>query len=426
MRVLLSDGSGLTARQCATLLARAGHEVGVLAPAGLALSAMTGAVHHRHPVPVFGVDPLAWAAAMLAVLDTGRYDVLLPTQEQVAVLSLLADEVTARGVGTAVPPFAALRRVFDKLAAEDLLSELGLPRPPATIARTPDDLRAAELPAYLKAPVATASTGVRLVRTAAELPAAGEVMAGLDAYRLGGVLVQRPVPGPLLMVQAVFDGGRLIALHANRRDRIGSGGGASQKTSVDAEPVRPTVELVGTRLGWHGALSFDAIDSPDGPVLIDVNPRLVEPGNAAAAGLDLVGALLAVAVGEPARPRPAGRPGVRTTQLLLAALGAAQRPRGRRRAVLRELAGAATRTGDYRGAREELSPLRGDPRAAAWLAGLSALLLVAPGAATRLAGGSVANYALTPAGWRQLLEHSAARRSAPGPRSRPPAGAPRG
>src|SRR3954468_10847731 len=225
MRVLLSDGSGLTARQCATLLARAGHEVGVLAPAGLSLTAMTGAVRHRHPVPVFGPDPLGWAQAMLAVLDTGRYDVLLPTQEQVAVIALVADEVGARGVHTAVPPFAALRRVFDKLAAEELLTELGLPRPSATVARTPDELLAAELPAYLKAPVATASTGVRLVRSAAELPAAGRVLAELDAYRLGGVLVQRPVPGPLLMVQSVFAAGELLALDANRRHRTRSGGG---------------------------------------------------------------------------------------------------------------------------------------------------------------------------------------------------------
>ena len=329
MRVLLSDGSGLTARQCATLLARAGHEVGVLVPAGLALTAMTGAVRHRHPVPVFGPDPLGWARAALAVLDTGYYDVLLPTQEQVAVLSLIADEVAARGVATAVPPFAALRRVFRQARRRALLTELGLPRPPATIARTPDELRAAALPAYLKAPVATASTGVRLVCSPAELPAAAEVMVELDAYRLGGVLVQRPVPGPLLMVQAVFAAGELLALHANRRDRTGSGGGASHKTSVDPAPVRPAMELVGAHLGWHGALSCDVIDGPDGPVIIDVNPRLVEPGNAAAAGLDLVGALLEVAAGQP-RPAAPGPPGRahHTAAARRARCGAG--PRGRR------------------------------------------------------------------------------------------------
>jgi hypothetical protein len=36
MLVLLSDGAGLTARQCATVLARAGHRVEALSPPGCA------------------------------------------------------------------------------------------------------------------------------------------------------------------------------------------------------------------------------------------------------------------------------------------------------------------------------------------------------------------------------------------------------
>ena len=36
MRILLSDGAGLTSRQCATVLARAGHQVEALSPAGSA------------------------------------------------------------------------------------------------------------------------------------------------------------------------------------------------------------------------------------------------------------------------------------------------------------------------------------------------------------------------------------------------------
>ena len=36
MLILLSDGAGLTARQCATVLARAGHQVEALSPAGCA------------------------------------------------------------------------------------------------------------------------------------------------------------------------------------------------------------------------------------------------------------------------------------------------------------------------------------------------------------------------------------------------------
>jgi len=216
MRVLLSDGSGLTARQCAPLLARAGHEVGVLAPSPLVLARMTGAVRRWHRTPVFGTDPLAWAEAMLAVLDTGAYDVLLPTQEQVAVLSLLTEQVTRRGVATAVPPFAALRRVQDKLAAEDLLSELGLPRPAATIARTPQQLLAVSPPAYLKAPIGTAGTGVRHVTTG--------LSQGTDRHgrhrrppRHHLRAATRRVPGP----------GSTVRVHPRRCPRSGTGARAA-------------------------------------------------------------------------------------------------------------------------------------------------------------------------------------------------------
>jgi biotin carboxylase len=45
-------------------------------------------------------------------------------------------------------------------------------------------------------------------------------------------------------------------------------------------------------LDLHGALSMDLVVADRGPVIIDVNPRLVEPANALAAGVDLVAAML--------------------------------------------------------------------------------------------------------------------------------------
>jgi glutathione synthase/RimK-type ligase-like ATP-grasp enzyme len=411
MRVLLSDGSGLTSRQTATLLARAGHEVGVLTPQRLALARTTKSVGRWHRVPPYGLQPLAWAEAALRVLDAGEYDVLLPTQEQVAVLALIGPELQARGVATAVPSFAALRRVQDKLSAEALLVELGLARPHSFIAHAPEQLTPEQLapwPVYLKAPIGTASNGVWLVREAGQLSAAGRALEAQGAFKIGGVLVQQPVSGPVLMVQAIFDRGRMLALHANRRDVVGIGGGAVHKTSVAAVALAPSVERIGAALTWHGALSFDLIDGPDGPVIIDINPRLVEPGNAAAAGLNLVTLLLDVATGRsPVNGLingPSSRPGVRTHQLLLGLLTAAQT--GSRRRVLRELIAGLAHRGEYAGSHEELTPLRGDRDAVISMAAISAVLLLAPGRHARLADGSVANYALTPDGWQQLIDRT--------------------
>src|SRR4051794_18951736 len=142
MRVLLSDGSGLTARQAATLLAGRGHEVESLAAESLPLTRLTRHVRRVHRVPAYGVDPWGWLDAVLDLLDRGRYDVLLPTQEQAALLSREAAAVRKRGVGLAVPPWESLLRVQDKAAAYATLDAMGLAQPPTLLVHTPDDLLA--------------------------------------------------------------------------------------------------------------------------------------------------------------------------------------------------------------------------------------------------------------------------------------------
>jgi biotin carboxylase len=376
MLILLTDGSGLTSRQVATQAAGAGHRVEVVSPTPMGLARFTRHVARVHPVPAFGRDPEAWLEATLAVLHAGGHDVLLPTHEQAAVLSRDADRVTRLGVALAVPPFESLLRVQDKVAQAETLAELGLPHPPTTIARTPGELAAAAPAVYVKAPIGTASTAVR--RFAPEA----------DAFP---IVVQRAVPGPLAMVQAVYDGGRLVAWHANLREREGANGGAAAKRSVALPGVEGHLERLGAALRWHGALSLDAIVTPDGPSYIDVNPRLVEPGNAWRAGTDLVGALIEVSTGAHPARRPPSRPGVRTTQILLAVLGEDSRA-----GVLRTLAGA-------RGETEELTPTVGDPLAAVPVAAAVAAMLVTPRTARLFTSGAVAGYALTPAAWRQIL-----------------------
>ena len=59
-------------------------------------------------------------------------------------------------------------------------------------------------------------------------------------------------------------------------------------------------------LRWHGALSADVILSRAGVQFIDINPRLVEPVNALASGVDLVRALVEVACTGTSRPQPPG------------------------------------------------------------------------------------------------------------------------
>lgn len=406
MRVLLTEGSGLTSRQCATVLAGAGHEVGVLSSDPLCLCRFTRCVKTIHRVPGFAVEPFAWLDAALEVYARGEFDVLLPTQEQVAVLAVAADRWERLGVRTAVPPFTSLVRVQDKVAAHATLEELGLPQPRSVVLNDPAELEAwREFPVYLKTPIGTASGGVRRLASwdeLAKLPA-----EWWEATREGSLLAQLPVAGRFAMVQAVFFRGELVAFHANERVREGIRGGASHKRAIDVPGARELIGHLGERLEWHGALSADLILGDEGPAIIDINPRLVEPVNALRSGTDLVAALLEVATGTKPQPqpKPPSTTSARTHQLLLAVLGAAERER--RRTVAAELWAAMRHRGSYRDSAEELMPRwRSDPRGAALLAGAATAVLVRPAARNWFAGGAVSAYALTPHAWSLIRDHA--------------------
>ena len=399
MRVLLSDGSGLTARQSANRLAAAGHVVAVLAPDPLCLCRFTRHVTRVHRVPPYGPDPLGWLEAALAIYRSGDFDVLFPTQEQVAVLSLAQDRLRSEGVATVVPRFDSLAAVQDKISACATLRRLGLPQPPSAT----EAEGWTRYPAFVKEPIGTASGGVRRVADADALRSA---TAGRP------VLIQAAVEGPLAMCQAVFDRGSLVAFHTNQRTGEGANGGASHKRSIEVPDARHWFEVLGAGLEWHGALSADVILEAGGPVFIDVNPRLVEPENAWHSGVDLVGPMMELALGSRPGLQPRSRSGVATHQLLLAILGSAQQGRGRR-GVAGELLHAWRKSGAYRESVEELTPLAHDPEAMLPVVMAAAATMATPRSWSWFANGSVTNYALSEAGWQRILV--SARRTPPSP-----------
>jgi hypothetical protein len=204
------------------------------------------------------------------------------------------------------------------------------------------------------------------------------------------------------MVQAVAERGRLVAHHACLRLREGVSGGASMKESIALPGLPDMLARLVAALDWHGALSMDLIVADTGPVIIDVNPRLVEPANALAAGVDLVAAMLDVAGDAPAQERSAGGAGVRTRQTLLAILGAAEQ-HGARGAVLREAFDAIFARGDYTGTAEELTPVAGDPVAAVPVVAALVASLIRPSLWRKFHAAAVGPYAVTPEEWDAIL-----------------------
>jgi ATP-grasp domain len=396
MRVLLSEGSGLTSRQVAGQLGLLGHEVEILSSSKICLTRFTRHVKAVHDVPRFGLDPFGWLAAAERIAGERKTDLLFPTQEQVTVLSARRKHL---GVATIVPPFAGLARVQDKISAFRMLKAIGAPQPQTFIISRADDLRdVATYPIFVKRPVSTASSGVRRATNAQEFAIAARE-CGLGQSEL---IVQSQVLGPLAMVQAVADRGRLVAHHACLRLREGVGGGASLKESIALPGLAEILAQLVAELAWHGALSMDLIVADGGPVIIDVNPRLVEPANALAAGVDLVAAMLDVAGDAPAQERSSGGAGVRTRQTLLAILGAAEQ-QGTRGAVLREAFDSIFARGDYAGSVEELTPVAGDPVAAVPVVAALVASLIHPPLWRKFHAGAVGPYAVTPEAWKEIL-----------------------
>ena len=194
--------------------------------------------------------------------------------------------------------------------------------------------------------------------------------------------------------------------------------GPATNSAWTCPAAREHLARLGAALDWHGALSADVIAGPAGLVFIDINPRLVEPVNALDSGVDLTRALVEVARSGTSRPQPPGQPGVRTHQLLLAILGAAQH--GGRRGVARELRDGLLHRGDYRDSREELTPGGGDLLAGVPVTLTALATLARPAAWRSFTSGSTGAYSLTPAAWEELRQRG--RRRWPGARRAPEAG----
>ena len=393
LRVLMSEGSSLSAREALTALGRAGLHVEVLDANVLCLARFSRFCTKLHRAPSFGKDPAGYLERVIELLTSERFDVLFPAHEQAYLFARCLDRLASLG-HLALPDFATFERLQSKVGFARVLAELDLPSPPTVVARDEQSLRAAtqRLPVYLKLPFGTATSGLYLVRSPEELTCAiGVVRARLPE----GVIVQEVIPGRLERMQAVFDRGTLVGFHANRQAEEGVGGGDLAKESVEAPTARMHMQRIGRHLAWHGGLSIDYIVDRDGvPRYIDANPRLAEIGNALAAGINLPVLLVRVSLGEHPARQEVHAPGVRSFMGIQGLLRAARD--GGRRGVAGALLDLTSRRGIYAHGSEELTPTNSDIRAVIPLVAVAVTLLLKPSLWRRFSSATITAYAATP------------------------------
>jgi len=386
LRVLVSEGNSTSAREAITIMGLAGHRIEVCDPAPFCLSRFSRFVAKFHRCPAMRDDPAGFLGFIEGLLASGHFDVLLPIHEQGFLFARVLRRLEDR-VGLALPDFESYRAAHSKAGFSRLLDRLGLPQPATRIVTSENELRAAiRVPCVVKTSVGTASRGIWLVRDQRDIEGALRELGARGAYA-SEVLVQDLVAGVTEKAQGVFCRGRLVGFHAYRQVAAGAGGGEAIKQSVRRPVVRAYLATIGEKLAWHGALSVDYIMPDDDgatPLLIDCNPRLVEPMSAYLAGTDLVGLLLQVSHGETPSGLGESREGVRTHLAMQALLGCASRG-GTRRDILRECRNLWTGGGLYAGSIEELTPVRLDWVSMVPLAMTALLLLAAPKLAVTLA-----------------------------------------
>ena len=229
LKVLLSEGSSLSARQAISALGPTGARIEICDPDPLCLGRFSRFVLAWHRCPRWNVDPVGYLQFLARRLASERYDVLLAVHDQAFLLARFRNEL-GRYVGLALPEFATLQRLQSKAEFLRVLDELDLPHPPTALVRTRQELEAAGTPScYIKLAHSTAGYGVWKVNDRREISAVADRLeaAGLLDGRQE-VLVQQPAPGVLRVIQAVYQRGRLVGAHCSQaragggRKRLGS------------------------------------------------------------------------------------------------------------------------------------------------------------------------------------------------------------
>jgi predicted ATP-grasp superfamily ATP-dependent carboligase len=395
LRILFTEGASLSARQTLYPLGPH-HDIDIIDPDSLCQCRFSSYVRRFTKSPSFAQQPGEFLRFVAKLVRERGYDVLLPTHEQVYLLSRFRDAFVPY-VGLALPPFAALERMQNKAEFSRLLSELKLPQPDSVIVRSRGELnRPWQFPFYFKLAHSTAGGGVFRIETRGELEnRAAELEANEKFGVHGEAVIQQPGRGVLSTVQAVFNQGTLVGIHSFEARQLGVGGMSTARISADHPLVREHVAQIGNYLDWHGALFIDYFYERETgrPQYIECNPRIGETVNAMLSGINLPQLLVQVSLGESPPPAPLGRAGVRTHNLFMALMSLAYDGQGRG-ALVREIRDWVRGRGLYENSEDDLTRPHEDGLSRLPRLWIMAQLLAWPGIARRIVAKTVENYSL--------------------------------
>jgi predicted ATP-grasp superfamily ATP-dependent carboligase len=404
VRILIPEGSSLSAREALAALGPLGYSLDVCDPNPLCVCRFSRFVHRFYRSPKMSSDPGAYLAFILGLLQRPGYDVLLPVHENALLFSRALAQVS-RYTHCAVSAFPSFERVQSKVAFNRLLDELDLPHPPTGLINRRAELEALrDFPYYVKTAYGTAGFGTwRVDNEDDRMSAIGALEESGSFAEAAPILIQGIAPGVLEVVQTVFDRGRLVAAHNYRQTAVGVGGSAAARVGIERPLVIQHLMKLGQALSWHGSLMIDYLfDERTGQMAyIDPNPRMGETMNATFNGLNIADLIVRLSLGETICSGAEKVAPVESHILIAMLLGKAHQ-NGTRRAVLGELLAALLKTGRYRNSHEDFTDIFRDFPSLIPLFMVASQLLMNPKSSRKLAAAAVENYALTRSAVQQI------------------------
>ena len=214
LKILLSEGMSLSAREAITVLGRSGHRVEICAPQRWCFGSYSKWVDRVHVMPMAGSDPAGYVRSVAEVCARERVDVLLPVHEQAYLFAALRRREPTWPNARIGGPGRFLRGVPGGAETKDALTATlaaaGLPQPATAVVRSADELLreggallGANGACMVKATAGTASVGLHTVtspRQLEELAAASDFAGGrplIVQERVIGSALERMAPGDL-------------------------------------------------------------------------------------------------------------------------------------------------------------------------------------------------------------------------------------
>lgn len=382
-KLLFLEGSSLTSRETLTVLLKGDYKVDILSPSKFSIATFSR-LTHRIPTVDVNRFPVDYLKQVNQLCCQENYVAILPTHEEGWLLAS-----GKKFLPTRLPVALSDKEQFEKLAGKiafaEISEQLNLPIPKWERVKKLESI-SLSYPYWLKADYGTAGRSVYKITSKEDLARAVNVLLVNDKKWM----VQQDIKGEYGQVQAIFEQGKLLAVHSSIKIASGAGGSAAARLSIESEITKKHVEKLGSYLKWHGSLTLDFIRVHHQFYYIECNPRMVEPANAYKAGVNFPKMMIELSNGNCSQPDISiGKAGVKTHSLLALIIGTAERTKSRKK-ILQTIGQWLFKSDSE----EILTPVRKDFLSFIPLATITIRLFINPRSVTKLVNNTVKHYSV--------------------------------